>query len=422
MSIGADPLPQHYLTDDEPGIGGRLKERPEDFIVEETPLYEPCGAGEHLYLFIEKRGRPTLDVVRDLARAFHLSTDAVGYAGMKDKQAITRQLVSLHTADESPLERLDLRGVKVLWSDRHTNKLRLGHLRSNRFAIRMRGVEPSEAPRVKRILDRLERHGAPNYIGEQRFGFYLNNHEIGRRFLQQDWEGMTRLMLGNADEHDGPDAASRRLFDEGDFQAAADRLPTSRPNERRVAVQLAKGRSHEEAVMSMSRPALLFFISAFQSGIFNRVLTHRLEQIGIDQLIDGDLAWKHDSRAVFAVGQAELEGDVLARRLAGFEVSPSGPMWGYDMIRPRGAVGDIEMATLLETEVEPEAFVTPPHHVKGARRPLRMPITDSSVEAGADEFGPYILVRFTLPRGSFATTVLREIMKTPPRSRPWGAD
>src|SRR5258705_7605481 len=85
-----------YITPDVPPVGGRLKVRPEDFLVEELPLYQPCGQGEHIYLFVEKRGLPTMSVLGAIARHFGVRTRDIGFAGLKDKHAVTRQLVSVH--------------------------------------------------------------------------------------------------------------------------------------------------------------------------------------------------------------------------------------------------------------------------------------------------------------------------------------
>ncbi len=104
------------------------------------------------------------------------------------------------------------------------------------------------------------------------------------------------------------------------------------------------------------------------------------------------------------------------------EISASGPLFGYDLLASRGAVRDVEEAFLAATEVELEAFNTPPTKLKGVRRPLRIPISEPAVEAGADEAGAYLQIGFALPKGSFATTILREIMKTARPDYPWGSE
>ena len=166
-----------YLTPDLPGVGGVLKARPEDFLVEEQPLYEPSGEGERLYLFIEKRELTTPEAIRRIASAFRTHRRNIGSAGLKDKHAVTRQHLSIwlpgvpdDVVAES-LERLkDNTKLTVHWAERHGNKLRRGHHGGNRFVIRLRDVEPTAVLKAKPILDRLAAEGFPNYLGEQRFG------------------------------------------------------------------------------------------------------------------------------------------------------------------------------------------------------------------------------------------------------------
>lgn len=141
--------PAVYLTAEIPGIGGTLKACPEDFLVEELPLYTPSGEGEHIYLLVEKRGMNAMEMYGLIAKHFRVKRSAVGYAGLKDKQAITRQVVSVHTpgktVDDFPHFSHDQ--VKILWADQHDNKLRRGHLAGNRFSIKVRG---SRRPRCAR--------------------------------------------------------------------------------------------------------------------------------------------------------------------------------------------------------------------------------------------------------------------------------
>ncbi len=144
--------PAAYMTADIPGVGGVLRERPEDFFVEELPLYEPCGSGEHIYLFVEKRNMSTVHMIRLLARHFGVNEDVVGYAGLKDKRAVTRQLISVQVPGKKPSDFPPFvhERVTVHWMDLHTNKLRQGHLAGNRFVVWIRGVEPTKAVHAHR--------------------------------------------------------------------------------------------------------------------------------------------------------------------------------------------------------------------------------------------------------------------------------
>ncbi len=415
------PSPAHvtYLTADLPGIGGRLRERPEDFFVEEQPLYRPSGAGEHIYLFIEKRNLATLAVVRLLSSHFGVREAGIGYAGLKDKRAVTRQVFSIH----APKQRLeDFPSIKddritVLWADRHGNKLRRGHLAGNRFVIRVRGTDAAKVVTARRALDRLARAGVPNRIGEQRFGYMRRNHLIGRAIVRQDWTGALDALLAPADPAEGisdGQADGRALYLRRDYANAKRAFSKESRAERRALAALASGAAPKHALLAIEGSERSFFLTAFQSAAFNIVLEERIKGGALGLLVGGDLAFKHDSRAVFGVTADVLADPATAERLARFEISPSGPMWGADMIRASGGVEEIEVAALASLGVSPEdlrAFESLGGSLPGERKPLRVPLTDPEVEGGADEHGPYVRCAFDLPRGAFATSVMEEVMK-----------
>ena len=158
------------LTADLPGVGGRIKVRVEDFEVDEVPSYEPCGSGDHLYLWVEKRGVGPEHLARTIAQKLGTHAGAVGTAGLKDRHAITRQWVSVPKETEPQLKKIDSDGIRVLKVERHTNKLKPGHLRGNTFRILIRGADSSKLTEAETILTRLRTLGMPNFYGPQRFG------------------------------------------------------------------------------------------------------------------------------------------------------------------------------------------------------------------------------------------------------------
>ena len=405
------------LTGDIPGIGGRIKERAEDFLVEEQPLYEPCGEGEHIYLLVQKRGLATSSAVSIIADHFGVRRGSVGYAGLKDKRAITRQVVSVHTPGKKPedfpqLERDDL---VILWTDLHTNKLRVGHLTGNRFSIKVRGVDMSAAVSAERTLRRLAESGVPNLAGEQRFGTRQNNHLIGRADLLGDAQGALDLLLGPDPEYPESMPESRALYEAGDYAAAVEVCPRMLRVERQALGALSRGASAAGAMKAIDGTQRRFWASAFQSAVFNRVLTGRIEAGAFDRLMLGDLAQKHRSGAVFQVDESVLAEPDIGERVRTFDVSPSGPLWGPRMARAGGVVDEVECAALAETGVtveDIEAFgKRSRQEITGARRPLRVPVIDPEVEGGIDEHGHYVRCAFELPRGAYATVVMREVMK-----------
>jgi len=416
-----EALPPRFLLDNEPPIHGLIKKRNEDFIVEEIPLYSPCGEGEHLYLTVEKNGQPTLEVIRALTRHFHVSKRDVGYAGMKDKHAVTRQTISIRTPidDDSQLDAFNMNGVQLLSATRHRNKLRLGHLKGNRFTIRIREVDLDQTSLVKRLLNQLAETGVPNYIGEQRFGNRMNNHEVGRHYLLQDWQQACITLAGQANQPDSLDHEARQFFDHGEYRDACHAWPMSHRAERTLTNALATGKTPEQAFLSIDHTIRTFFITAFQSAVFNNVLAHRLTDGTFNQLHTGDLAWKHNppgAGAVFPITDVEENDPTIKQRLNELDISPSGPLWGYRMMRASEKTDESELTALHATGVDLHDFETPPLNVHGTRRPLRVPITEPDVHSGTDEYGPYIEVGFVLPKGAFATMVVREMQKD--ESRP----
>lgn len=182
-----------YACRDLPGIGGAIKQEPQDFIVEEVPAYQPVGSGEHVYLRVRRQGRNTRELQMQLARCLGLSPANVGLAGQKDKHALTTQYFSvhLHQGEAAQIaERVQQElGVEVLDARRHLNKLRLGHLAGNRFQIRVRGVLPQALERAQALAQRLEQQGLANAFGEQRFGREGDNALRGKDWFTRKPKG-----------------------------------------------------------------------------------------------------------------------------------------------------------------------------------------------------------------------------------------
>lgn len=169
------------LTADLPGVGGRIRVRDEDFEVEEVPSYEPCGSGDHLYLWIEKRGIAPEFFTKTIAQRLGTHPGNIGTAGLKDRHAITRQWVSVPKECEPKVKQLDGDGVRVLKTGLHTNKLKPGHLRGNRFRILIRDANRNVDVNV--VLDHIRTLGMPNFYGPQRFGRDGSTVELGLQCL-----------------------------------------------------------------------------------------------------------------------------------------------------------------------------------------------------------------------------------------------
>ena len=182
----------NYLTADIPGTGGRIKETPDDFQVEEIPLYLPSGEGEHLYISIEKKGMTTHQLLRRCAQIFSVNERDIGYAGLKDSNATTIQTISIPLLDPDKAKNLEDENIRVLSALRHNNKLRPGHLAGNRFIIQVAAPAEDALQWAQQVLEILHKKGVPNYFGPQRYGVLGNSHLIGRAILQDDHEQTLR--------------------------------------------------------------------------------------------------------------------------------------------------------------------------------------------------------------------------------------
>lgn len=299
-----------YLTKAIPGIGGRIRVEPEDFCVEERPLYLPCGEGEHLYVNITKRLLSTPDLVRRLSSTLGIKVQGIGTAGLKDARAVTTQMVSLHFATPDLLTRLrpDERILAITVLGRHRNRLRPGHHAGNRFRLVIRDIASHARETVPMALDELSRRGVPNYFGPQRQGKKGDNYRLGAALLES-----------------------------------------------------------QDRREKMSRSKRMWYLNTFQSHLFNQILARRIDRL--DRLLVGDWAMKGNG-ACFPVEDAEQEQPRADR----FEISPTGILFGSRVSWATGEPGEIERAVVADNGVIPEGLTKAAKTCgfRGERRALRV--------------------------------------------------
>ena len=345
-----DALPAVFP--DAPRVVARVKDRPEDFVVEEVPAYLPCGEGSHLFLWIEKRDCAGADLLHRLAAALAIPSSDIGYAGTKDRRAVTRQWVSVPDSCETRvMAGLSLSGIRILGVSRHRNKLRLGHLRGNWFRILLRGADPARVPDLARTAAELERAGSFNFFGPQRFGRVSESLRLGLALLET-----------------GPDD-DPRFRRTGRF-------------ERRMA------------------------LSAVQSAVFNLVLRERFERGLVRRVLAGDILARTDSGALFVCEDPVTD---QARADSG-EVVITGPVPGHHSHPALGEAGEIEQSVLARAGLGPETFRRFAGLMRGARRAFTVRPSDLRVEADPDG----IVLSFYLPKGAYASVLLREFVRGAP--------
>ncbi|MBM3982915.1 MAG: tRNA pseudouridine(13) synthase TruD [Planctomycetes bacterium] len=294
------------LTADLPGVGGRVRVCDEDFEVEEVPSYEPCGTGDHLFLWIEKRGIAPEFFARGIAQRLGTHPGNVGTAGLKDRHAVTRQWVSVPKECEPHLAKLDSDGVRVLKTGRHTNKLKPGHLRGNKFSILIREAkrEPLAAPPEQAILDRIRALGLPNFYGPQRFGRDGGTVDLG-------------------------------------LQCLAGKAP------RRIRPFLFK-----------------FALSAVQSLLFNDYLARRVTDGLFRAVLDGDVMTKWPFGGMFVAQDVAAEQTRFDAR----ETVTAGPMFGARTFPAAGPAAEREAAVLAAHGLSVASFGGFGKLVQGTRR------------------------------------------------------
>ena len=400
-----------FLTAEIPGMGGVIKTRFADFVVEEIPAYEFSGEGTHILAQIEKMGLPTLEALHRIAAALGLRRKQIGYAGLKDARAVTRQWISIEHIDPERLNQLKLDQIKILQITRHSNKLKLGHLAGNRFIIRIRQLElplSQAVHRAQAITEVLTRRGGPNFFGPQRFGHRFDGHQLGGAIINQRPDEFIDLFLGSPLPVEQPAIIeARRLYDQKQFEPALNAWPRQYHDQRRALRALIKSGGKNRVFNVIDKTLKRLYISAFQSHLFNQVVSARMPNL--DQLLAGDMAYKHDNGACFRVEAPPVEQP----RCDAFEISPTGPLYGYRMTELTGPAGDIENAVLAQTNLAKEDFRRLGYYrVKGARRPLRFQPRHLDITSGTDEGGDFLQLIFELGPGCYATTFLREITKT----------
>jgi tRNA pseudouridine13 synthase len=338
------------LTADLPGIGGRLKSVPEDFEVEEIPAYEPSGSGEFLYLWLEKRGMGAEYFARQVARRLNLPVGEVGTAGLKDRHAVTRQMVSVPARAEAQLSQLEGEGIQVLRVSRHGNKLKPGHLHGNRFRVLVRDVNPAVnvADVLAPLLERLRQHGLPNFYGPQRFGRDGETLKLGLTLVRHE--------AASGGRGRGPSPFLRKLA-----------------------------------------------LSAAQAALFNHYLARRMHDGLLRRVLPGDVMARWPAGGMFVAQDVAREQERFDAR----EIVSTGPIFGRKTFPAQDEAAAREATILGEAGLTAASFVGFGKLVQGTRRHNLVYVNDLAAQLE----GEGVRLTFTLPAGSYATVLLREIMK-----------
>ena len=409
-----------YVTKEE-GIGGTIRNRWEDFYVEEIPEVIPDGEGPNIYIWIEKLGRTTLDVLLDIARDLHIDRKRMGFAGMKDKKAITRQWICIANMDQ-------LKGNKFRILVKDIDGMDSEDAEERRLAIE------DAALRADAILKTLEKTGVPNYFGWQRFGKpRTNTHLVGEALIQNDLKEAVRRYIGNPSPEEGEEArAARQAYDDGEWDKSLELMhPGMRyekmmlkvliKEEKRAIRKIAEkegiepeevdktqvelsDKAYKNAIHALPKPLQRMFVHAYQSFLFNAAVSERVA-MGMDKYIEGDIVIDKGERIV-----RDKTNEEFQEMVSSFEINQTCPLYGTKVPFAGGEVGKMEEAILDSyglTKADFEVPKMPRLGSHGLRRAMRFQVWDASAKAVEDG----VMCEFSIDKGSYATAVLREVMK-----------
>lgn len=358
-------LPRAY---GKPPIQCRLRSRAEDFLVDEELAFAADGEGEHCLLRVRKTNANTQWVAQRLAAIAGVSSKAVGYAGLKDRHAVTTQWFSLHLGarPEPNWESRLPASIELLESHRHRRKLRRGLLVGNRFAIRLRNVE-GDLDALAQRMDQIATQGVPNYFGPQRFG-----RNQGNLYRADD--------LFRSARQDRPN----QLADQ----------PTNYQPGHQV------GHAHRQRPQ-VSRHLRGLWLSAARSQLFNEVLALRVERGDWQTALPGERLQLQGSQSHFL---AEIIDPGIRERIDSGDAQPTGPLFGTGDALTAGEVAKLESGVAARFPAWCDGLIAA--GLRQERRPLRLRPMDMALSPL--ETGQWLL-HFQLPAGSYATTILREL-------------
>jgi len=409
-----------YFITDGPGCGGVIKSSAEDFQV--TEVFEELGyeGGRYLVLDVEKTNWDTHHLIREMARRLCISQKRFGWAGTKDKKAVTTQRMSIMNLDESALSRINLPDLKIKVLGKTNRAVGLGDLLGNRFRITIRDLScPDPAVRLAAITSELEVHGGvPNYFGIQRFGDLRPvTHKVGEALARGKTEeaAFIFLALSFPGELERTRAAREKLWETRDIPAALKEFPGYLHYELAMLNYLVEhpcdyARSFDVLSVNLKR----LFVHAYQSYLFNRILSRRmaagmpLQEAEVGDVVCFAREGLPDMDRVQSVTSENLEAiNRLARRDRAFLTLP---LIGFETAIEEGVQGEMERSIIRDEGVSPENFRVLDNPDLGSRGTRRAALCHVKPQIRVEE--NLAELQFILPKGSYATVVLREYMKS----------
>jgi len=416
-----------YLTN-APGLGGRLRTLPEDFQVEELSVGPPeIPEGEYAIAQVRAKNWETNRLVRRFSKNLQISRNRVGFAGTKDKRAVSTQLMSFRAPLEL-VQQLEIPDVEILRSYRASRPLRIGDLLGNRFAIRVRDIDSERAAEtLSAVADGLAKAGGfPNYFGIQRFGaIRAITHIVGKLLIRGEFEQAVWTYVANPIDEEEARAREARAQLEAtwDIAAALRDFPPPLSFERTLLAHLhRRPNDWAGALSTLPRNLVMMFVHAYQSQLFNRMLSARLldglplhEPVLGDRVLPQDRRGLPDHRSSILVTDSNVAK--ISEAVRESKAFVSGLLFGARVPFAEGPMGEIEHRIVDAEKIKPDDFVIPDLPAAssdGSRRELLAPCRDLLWTLAED--GRNVVFQFSLQKGAYATVLLREFTKADPRA------
>jgi tRNA pseudouridine13 synthase len=424
-----------------PGIGGNLKLRFEDFIVEEiSPMREVLRVedwqtsdparvvqgerAKNIHLTVQKMGLSTFDVAAILASSLKISRGYVGYAGLKDKRALTTQRMSVPSKTIDTLTTLMLSRIDIRNLTYQRRQIEIGDLWGNRFRVALRNSEAVCSESSDALL-KLREIPLLNYFGVQRFGVNRpQTHLVGKALVKKDLEEAIKIMLTTTSEHDPDeltDARTKLSEDMKPNERIIDAFPRELRYERDVLTYLAKHENDYEKAFSKVPPRVqTLFVHAFQSYLFNRFISERVKSgMSVDEPESGDFLFQlntaHSGRDSWLyVSESSIEE--RRKQVKSGEFGVAGPVPGFSTKTPPSTQAEMLKHILREEGIELQDFHNPTKRKldsPGGLHLVSIKVSDLKIQCHEDRF----VFEFSLPKGSYATVVMREVMRNHPINR-----
>ena len=419
----ADIGMRYYLSPTD-GTGGRLKSTAQDFIVKEISNRPPEKEGRFTIADVTSTNWETNRLVRLLARAMNISRERIGFAGTKDKRAVTTQLMSF----ECPKENIDKVDFKDLeFSNIYTSNrgIKIGDLIGNEFDIKVRDLtaDMKDIPgMIQETAETIRKVGGfPNYFGVQRFGVSRPiTHLVGEAIVRGDLKKAVDLYLSHPSENEGEEISDirRRLAHaDGDYASIIPDMPKTMGFEKVMAEHLARQpEDYRGAIAEMPSNLQMMFTHAYQSYLFNTMLSDRMEHdLPLNAPVEGDIVIPLDSNRVplheNPIITTSKNIDLVTKQVRTGRAFISITLFGSDSTLAEGEMGEIERKVIENEKIREKDFMVIglPHCTsKGSRREIICPVKDLDCSFEDDHYS----VRFSLPKGNYATCLMREFMKS----------